>query len=817
MPSSLLQLILFIPRAPFSLISFSTYISTIKHTQFSQSPLPVIQNFLSLLQESSKNLILVRSIHAQIITNSLYTDQYLSSKLVKAYSEFGCFKAARYVFDQFSHPEVFLCNAMMKAYSRDGRYRETLEMFRMIRLCNLEIDSCTCTLALKACTSLSDHDTGMGIIRSGMECGMHNNQFFGSSMINFLVKFGHVEEASRLFDDMLNKDIVCWNSMINGYVQDGRSKEAFDLFFNLRGCGIRPSPVTIVSLTQACGRIGNLELAKSIHGCVLGLGMSNDTVVLTSLVDIYGKIGDIESAYLVFNRMPTKSLVSWNAMISGCIKNGLVYQSFNLFHRLMGSGGGFDSGTIVSLLQGCSQIADLESGKILHGCILRWGLELNLILSTALVDLYSKCGAIEQASCVFKCMENKNVITWTAMLVGLAQNGHAEGALKLFNQMQEEGVASNSVTLVSLVHCCAHLGFLKKGRSVHAHLTRCWFAFDVVNLTAVIDMYAKCGKIKSAEKVFNNGHVSKDVILWNSMITGYGINGYGHQAIYVYSRMIEQGITPNQTTFLALLAACSHSGLVEEGINLFNRMETDHNVKPAKKHYACAVDLLSRAGRLEEAEAFIRKMPFEPDTFVLEPLLNGCRTHKKIDIGLRTADRLLRSDIMNPGIYVMVANIYAEVRRWDAVDYIQGLMRKRGLKKTPGCSSIEVGNHLHIFLAGDDSHPNWAEIYQHLETLRLEMEASGYVPDTSCVLRDVDEQMKVKLLWGHSERLAMVFGLLSTPAGSVIRITKNLRVCRDCHIVTKYISQMVQREIIVRDVNRFHHFRDGKCSCGDYW
>ncbi|KAF5946031.1 hypothetical protein HYC85_016259 [Camellia sinensis] len=757
------------------------------------------------------------SVHAQIITNSLSSDQFVATRLVKVYSDLGSLESARCVFDQIPQPHVFLCNAMMNGYLRNELYNETLRLFQMMGCHNLDIDSCTCTFALKACTGLSDYESGMGIIRGVAESRMERDRFFGSSVINFLVKFDHIDEAQRVFDGIRHRDVVCWNAMIGGYVQACHFNEAIDLFFEMRGCGNRPTPVTMVSLMKACEGIGNLQLGKCIHGCVLGLGMGKDTLVLTSLLDMYSKMGHTQIAYRVFERMPMKSLVSWNAMISGCVQSGLIHESFELFHRLVNTGGGFDSATTVSLLQGCSQTADLETGKILHGCILRKGLELNLILSTTLVDLYCKCGALDLATSTFNCMKDKNVITWTAMLVGLAQNGLAEAALKLFHQMQEEEVDANFVTLVSLVHSCAHLGSLKKGRSVHAHLIRSGFAFDVVNMTALIDMYAKCGKMNSAERIFENGYVYKDVILWNSMITGYGIHGHGNQAIGMYSRMIEERVKPNQATFVSLLAACSHSGLVDEGINLFNSMETDHNIRPNEKHYACFVDLLGRAGRLEEAEAFIRKMPFEPGGAVLEALLSWCRTPRNINMGVETADRLLQLDAMHPGIYVVLSNIYAEGKRWDAVDHIRGLMRKRGLAKIPGYSLIEIGNQVYTFFAGDDSHPKSGEIYRFIETLRLEVETCGYVPDTSCVLRDVDEQMKVKLLWGHSERLAIAFGILSTPAGSLIRITKNLRVCVDCHSLTKYISKIVKREIIVRDANRFHHFLDGECSCGDYW
>nr|GMD42065.1 pentatricopeptide repeat-containing protein At3g12770-like [Ipomoea batatas] len=805
------------PLLTLSVSSFSNHSSSVLDNYHFLPPQTVSNGLLSLLQQFSKNIFCVTSIHAQIVVNSLSTDQFLATMLVKAYCELGSLETARYVFDQFTKPEVFLCNAMMNAFLKWGQYCEVVELFRMMGRLDLRIDSCTCTFTLKACSALPDYETGMEVVRRGLDCGMQNDRFFGSSMLSFLVKFDHLDDAQRLFDKMESKDVVCWNSMMGGYVRASQFNKVFQLFFVMRRCNIRPSTVTMVNLIQACEGMGCIRIGQCGHGLVVELGMGNDVTILTSLINMYNKMGDLESSSLVFNRMPTRTLVSWNVMISGCVQNNLVHKSLEYFHELVCHGIAFDSGTLVSLLQGCSQVADLGGGKILHACILRRSLDSNDILSTALVDLYAKCGELDKANYVFTPMKGKNVITWTALLVGLAQNGKAEDALKLFHQMQEEKVVANSVTLVALVYCCAHLGSLKKGKSVHANLLRLGFCFDVVNMTALIDMYAKCGKLSLAERVFNTVSNSGDVILWNSMITGYGVHGFGHQALSMYDQMMRQRVTPNQTTFVALLAACSHSGLVEEGIDLFEKMKREHNMKPSEKHYACFVDLLSRAGRLKDAEAFIRKMPSEPGTAVLEALLNGCRYHKNIDIGLRTADKLLHLDSTNPGIYVLLSNIYAEVRRWDIVDYIRSIMRFHRLKKIPGYSSIEIHNRVHTFFAGDDSHPNWQEIHKFLEALKSEIEACGYVPDTSCVLRDVDEKMKVKLLWGHSERSAIAFGLLSTPAGSVIRLTKNLRVCNDCHAVTKYISQIAQREIIVRDVNRFHHFRNGKCSCGDYW
>ncbi|KAI3886156.1 hypothetical protein MKW92_051762 [Papaver armeniacum] len=657
---------------------------------------------------------------------------------------------------------------MIAGYFRNEKFKDTIELYHRMRSLGLKTDSFTCTLALKACSSLSDVESGKIIMRNAMENGLASDRFLGSSMIKFLVKFGDIDEARSIFDELPCKDVVCWNSIIGGYVQNGNFHMALNLFWKMLGGGIIPTQVSIASLTQACGGIGNLELGKCVHGFLNSLGMGFDILVLTSLVDMYCKIGDVESARRVFDRMPTRNLISWNAMISGYVHNGFFFEGFELFRRLVLSGCDFDSVTIVSLLQGSAQLSSLDNGKVLHGFVLRRGLQSNFIVSTAIVDLYAKCGDLKLASSVFTRIKVRNVISWTAMLMGLAQNGHAEESMRLFGQMQEEGVVANVVTLVSLIHACAHVGSLKKGTSVHGYLIRYNISYDEVVRTALIDMYAKCGKLDSAKRVFDGRLKSSDVVLWNSMITGYGIHGRGDKAI-----------------------------------DVFNQMKTE--------------DLLSRAGRLEEAEALINQMPFAPGNAVLEALLSGCRTHKKIEMGIRTADKLLILDSMNPGIHVILSNIYALGGRWNEVDYVRGLMRKRGLRKTPGYSLLEVNNLVHTFFAGDNSHPYWEEIHQMLEDLRIQIETLGYCPDTSCVLRDVDEEKKVKLLWCHSERLAMAFALLCTPAGSLIRITKNLRVCSDCHTVTKYISRIARREIIVRDANRFHHFDNGKCSCGDYW
>lgn len=655
------------------------------------NPQPNLQPFLSFLQECPHNILSVKSIHAQIIiTNGIYGDQFLVAKLVAAYSGLGCLETARKVFDEIPQPKTVLCNAMVNGYLQNEHFNDCIELLEMMSRCHLEFDSYTCNFALKACTFLLDYEMGMEVIRLAVCKGLARGRFLGSSILNFLVKTGDIMCAQYFFHQMDEKDVVCWNVMIGGFMQEGLFREGYNLFFDMLYNKIEPSAVTMISLIQSCGETRNLKFGKCMHSFVLGFGMSSDTRVLTTLIDMYCKSGDVESARWIFDNMPSRNLVSWNVMISGYVQNGLLVETLRLFQKLIMDDVGFDSGTVVSLIQLCSRTADLDGGKILHGCIYRRGLDLNLVLSTAIVDLYAKCGSLAYASSVFERIKNKNVISWTAILVGLAQNGHARDALKLFDQMQNERVTFNVLTLVSLVYCCTLLRLLREGRSVHATLTRFHFASEVVVMTALIDMYAKCSKINSAEMVFKYGLTPKDVILYNSMISGYGMHGLGHKALCVYHRMNREGLQPNESTFVSLLSACSHSGLVEEGIALFQNMVKDHNTTPTDKLYACIVDLLSRAGRLQQAEELINQMPFTPTSGILETLLNGCLLHKDIELGVKLADRLLSLESRNPSIYITLSNIYAKASRWDSVKHVRGLMMEQEIKKIPGCSSIEV-------------------------------------------------------------------------------------------------------------------------------
>ena len=382
--------------------------------------------------------------------------------------------------------------------------------------------------------------------------------------------------------------------------------------------------------------------------------------------------------------------------------------------------------------------------------------------------------------------------------------------------MLESGIPTDAMTMVSILQACTSSGALQQGRWVHEQLVRTCMEINVYLGAALINMYARCGSIEEARRVFE-GMSQRDLVTWTAIICGYGMHGLADFAESLFLGMVDAGIRPDSVTFVGVLAGFSHKGMVEKGWQYFNKMTIDYHIKPALEHYSCMVDMLGRAGRLSEAEELVRKMVVKPDSSIWGGLLNACKIHKNVDMAERVVREVLLLDPTNAGWYVLMSNIYATAGKWDQVAKMRLMMKEKKVEKLPGWSSIEIRGKIHTFLVCDQSHPRSKEIYGVLKELKEKMRLEGYVAETSCVLEKIDEKSKEDMLCGHSERLAIAFGILNTTEGDVLRIMKNLRVCGDCHTVTKLISKLTKREIIVRDAKRFHHFKDGECSCGDYW
>ncbi|XP_012468160.1 pentatricopeptide repeat-containing protein At2g33760 [Gossypium raimondii] len=572
-------------------------------------------------------------------------------------------------------------------------------------------------------------------------------------------------------------------------------------------------PKYFVSVLLNCKNIFQI---KQAHAQIVANGLLTNLFVSNKLLYIYVQHKAIDEAHAFFGGMREKDPVSWSVMVGGFAKDGDFVNCFRTFKELTRCSVQPDNYTLPFVLRVCRDRMDLLMGSLVHGVVLKSGLSWDHFVCAALVDMYAKCRVIDDARKLFDDMHKKDLVTWTVMIDGYAECGNANESLVLFDWMREEGIVPDKITMVTVVNACSKLGAMHKARFVHDYICSMKFSLTVILGTAMIDMYAKCGSVDFAREIFD-GMREKNVISWSVMIAAYGYHGQGKKALDLFPMMLNCGIMPNRITFVSLLYACSHAGLVDEGFELFNIMWDKYGVKPDVKHCTCMVDLLGRAGRLDEALKLIENMTVEKDEGLWSAFLAACRIHKHVELAEWAAKSLLELQPQNPGHYVLLSNVYANAGMWEDMAKVRNLMTKGNLKKIPGWTWIEVDNKIHQFSVGDKSHPLSKEIYGLLKSLIEKLELAGYVPDTNFVLHDVDEEVKVGMLYTHSEKLAITFGLIATPEGTPIRITKNLRVCGDCHTFIKFVSAITKRSIIVRDSNRFHHFIEGACSCGDYW
>lgn len=619
---------------------------------------------------------------------------------------------------------------------------------------------------------------------------------------------------------MPERDLPAWNAMLSGLCRNARAGEAVGLFGRMVGEGVAGDTVTISSVLPMCVLLGDRALALAMHVYAVKRGMDKELFVCNALIDVYGKLGMLEDARGVFDGMECRDLVTWNSIVSGHEQGGQVAAAVKMFRGMMDSGVSPDVLTLVSLASAVAQCGDGCRGRSVHCYVMRRGWDVgDIIAGNSIVDMYAKLSKIEAAQRMFDIMPVRDAVSWNTLITGYTQNGLANEAIERYGHMQkDEGLRAVQGTIVSVLPAYSHLGALQQGMRMHALSVKTGLSLDVYVGTCLIDLYAKCGKLADAMLFFQN-MPRRSTGPWNAIMAGIGVHGHGAKALGLFSQMQQEGIKPDHVTFVSLLAACSHAGLVDQGRSFFDMMQITYGITPIAKHYACMVDMLGRAGQLDEAFNFIQSMSIKPDSAVWGALLGACRIHGNVEMGKVASQNLFQLDPENVGYYVLMSNMYAKVGKWDGVDEVRSLVRRQNLQKTPGWSSIEVKRSVNVFYSGNQTepHPQHEEIQAELRNLLAKMKTIGYVPDCSFVLQDVEEDEKEHILNNHSERLAIAFGIINTPSRTPLHIYKNLRVCGDCHNATKYISKITEREIIVRDSNRFHHFKDGHCSCGDFW
>ncbi|CAI0394664.1 unnamed protein product [Linum tenue] len=642
-----------------------------------------------------------------------------------------------------------------------------------------------------------------------------------------LFDFSAVHHARSLFFSFPEPDRFLCNVLVKGLASNESPRSAIAAFKRLRerkSIDLGPDNFTYAFVIPAAASVGDVKVGISLHGQVIVGGFCSDLFIGSALIDLYFKLGRDDMARKVFDEMPERDAVLCNTMVSGLGRSSRFEDSIGIFRRMVSGDGPkvdctrekVNPSTIVGLIPVHSPFGHLLLTNCIHDFSIKSGMVSHPSVSTALTTIYIRLNEMDSARRTFDESSEKTLASWNAMISGYAQNGLTEAAVSLFQEMQMSNVSPNPVTITSILSACAQLGALSLGQWVHGLIKSNKFDSNIYVSTALIDMYAKCGSIVEARRLFES-IPNKNDVTWNAMISGYGLHGHGQEALKLFHEMVSSGTPLTRITFLSILHACSHSGLVKEGEQIFKSMKRDHGFEPISEHNACMVDILGRAGKLKEALDFIEGIPGDPGTPIWSTLLGACMVHKDTNVARMASEKLFESDPGNMGYYVLMSNIYSSDKNYPGAAFVRQVAKKRNLSKTPGCTLIEIHQKPHVFKAGDWSHPLSRAIYAELERLNGKMKEAGYQAETMTSLHDVEEEEKELMVNVHSEKLAIAFGLLSTEPGTEIRIFKNLRICLDCHTASKYISRVTQRVIVARDANRFHRFEDGVCSCGDYW
>ncbi|KAL2964822.1 hypothetical protein AAZX31_16G024400 [Glycine max] len=787
-----------------------------KGVKFDSKALTVVLKICLALME----LWLGMEVHACLVKRGFHVDVHLSCALINLYEKYLGIDGANQVFDETPLQEDFLWNTIVMANLRSEKWEDALELFRRMQSASAKATDGTIVKLLQACGKLRALNEGKQIHGYVIRFGRVSNTSICNSIVSMYSRNNRLELARVAFDstedhnsaswnsiissyavnDCLNgawdllqemessgvkPDIITWNSLLSGHLLQGSYENVLTNFRSLQSAGFKPDSCSITSALQAVIGLGCFNLGKEIHGYIMRSKLEYDVYVCTSLVDKYIKNDCLDKAEVVFHHTKNKNICAWNSLISGYTYKGLFDNAEKLLNQMKEE-----------------------------------GIKPDLVTWNSLVSGYSMSGRSEEALAVINRIKSlgltPNVVSWTAMISGCCQNENYMDALQFFSQMQEENVKPNSTTICTLLRACAGSSLLKIGEEIHCFSMRHGFLDDIYIATALIDMYGKGGKLKVAHEVFRNIK-EKTLPCWNCMMMGYAIYGHGEEVFTLFDDMRKTGVRPDAITFTALLSGCKNSGLVMDGWKYFDSMKTDYNINPTIEHYSCMVDLLGKAGFLDEALDFIHAVPQKADASIWGAVLAACRLHKDIKIAEIAARNLLRLEPYNSANYALMMNIYSTFDRWGDVERLKESMTALGVKIPNVWSWIQVKQTIHVFSTEGKSHPEEGEIYFELYQLISEIKKLGYVLDINCVHQNIDDSEKEKVLLSHTEKLAMTYGLMKIKGGSPIRVVKNTRICHDCHTTAKYISLARNREIFLRDGGRFHHFMNGECSCKDRW
>ena len=684
--------------------------------------------FTALIQYTqNKNLQKGKTLHAQIIKSDSSSCVYIANSLVNLYAKCQRLREAKFVFERIHNKDVVSWNCIINGYSQDGLSGSShvMKLFQRMRAENTAPNAHTFSGVFAAASILVDVSGGRLAHTVAMKMDCCRDVFVGSSLINMYCKAGLVKEARKVFDTMPERNSVSWATIISGYASQRLAADALGLFGLMRREGEGDNEFVFTSVLSGLTVPQLVNNGKQIHGIAIKNGLLSIVSVGNALVTMYSKCGSLDDALQTFETSSDKNSITWSAMITGFAQSGDSHKALKLFSSMHHSGIRPSEFTFVGVLNACSDLGAAWEGKQVHDYFLKLGFESQIYIMTALVDMYAKCGSVADAKKGFDYLQEPDIVLWTSMIGGYVQNGENEEALSLYGIMEMEGMFPNELTMASVLKACSSLAALEQGRQIHARTVKYGFSLEVPIGSALSTMYAKCGCLEDGTLVFRR-MPTRDVVSWNAMISGLSQNGCGKEALELFEEMRLEGTKPDSVSFVNILSACSHMGLVERGWGYFKTMSDEFGMDPRVEHYACMVDILSRAGKLKEAIEFTESATIDHGMCLWRIILGACRNYHSYELGAYAGEKLMELGSQESSAYVLLSGIYSALGRWEDVERVRRMMKLRGVSKEPGCSWIELKSGVHVFVVKDQMHPQIRDIQAELRRLSKQMKDEGY-------------------------------------------------------------------------------------------
>ncbi|KAI3412573.1 uncharacterized protein J3R85_017195 [Psidium guajava] len=629
----------------------------------------------------------------------------VSNALIDTYSKCGDVESAHLVFDLIHTRDDGSWSIMMAGYAHNECFSEVLGLYDSMKGIDLQMNKVSVMSALLAAGEIRDLEKGKEIHQFAKKQAIDMDVLVATPIITMYAKCGELEKAEKLLKGLPERDLVAWSAFIAVLVQSGHPEKALSVLQDMENENIKPNKVTLISILPACAELSSLKLGKSIHCYAIKADVGSDISVGTALLSMYAKCRHFSYAHVLLDTMQYKDVVTWNALINGYSQNGEVDRAIEMYQKLQFSGLHPDAGTMVGLIPACALLNDLKQGTSVHALSIKNGFDSDCHVNCALIDMYSKCGNLSSALYLFNRLDFiRGKVSWNIMITAFTRNGDANKALSAFRQMRLENHQPNLVTYVSLLPAAAYLAALREGMSYHSCIIKMGFLSYIVVGNSLIDMYAKCGKIDLSKRCFDEME-NKDTVSWNSMLAGYAVHGQGDDAVALFLLMQKNHIEVDYVSYVNVLSACRHAGLIEEGKKIFHTMQEECRIQPDVEHYACMVDLLGRAGLFDETLCLLEKMPMEPDAGVWGALLGASMMHSNVKLGEVALKHLTEIEPENPTHFVVLSNMYAQSGRWADAGKRRLNLNDAGMKKTPGCSWFEVKNMTQTFVMGDSNQP----------------------------------------------------------------------------------------------------------------